>query len=113
MHANAHNFEVEDKVKKKKKKSKKSKKTKKAKKDDTNENEVEEVGDQESDDVEVKKKKKAKKAKKAEKKSLIFSMNTVANKVMCTGTYERPGDVDDSEDDGESVEKATSPDICP
>ena len=62
MHANAHNFEVEDKVKKKKKKSKK---TKKAKKDDTNENEVEEVGDQESDDVEVKKKKKAKKAKKA------------------------------------------------
>ena len=97
MHANAHNFEVEevgdqeidDGEVKKKKKAKNSKKTKKAKKDDKNENEVEEVGDQESDDGEVKKKKKkAKKAKKAEKNSLIFNMNTVANKVMCPGTYE-------------------------
>ena len=109
MHANAHNFDVEEvdeqrddgeqKKKKKAKKSKKAKKANKEKKNDHNENEEEEIADQESIG-EVKKKKK-KKAKKSE----IFNMKSVATKVMCPGTYERPGDVDEIEDELEAVDE--------
>ena len=97
MHANAHNFAVEnvgddqdvvEETRNVKKKGKKGKKTMKSKKSKTEDDDLDEV--QETRKV---KKKKGKKSKGE------YNMNSAATKVMCPGSYAEPGNVEEYGDD--------------
>ena len=102
MHANAHNFAVENvdddqdvvqETRSVKKKNKKGKKTKKSKTVDDDLDEVQET------------RKVKKKNKKGKKSKGEYNMKSVATKVMCPGSYVEPGNVEEDGDDGDNREE--------
>ena len=81
MHANAHNFEVEN-----------------------VEDDVDDVQETRGVKKENKKGKKKSKAKKGKKSNGEYSMKSVVIKVMCPGSYVEPGNVDKDGEDGDNEE---------
>ena len=102
MHANAHNFAVENvdddqdvvqETRSVKKKNKKGKKTKKSKTVDDDLDEVQET------------RKVKKKNKKGKKSKGEYNMKSAATKVMCPGSYAEPGNAEEDGDDGDNGEE--------